>query len=415
MSGDTLRLFEGVGIELEYCIVDGDGLAVRPVADELLRMVGGGFELEVELGDVAWSNELALHVVEMKTNGPAPSLAGLGARFQDHVGRIDELLRQLDSRLMPTAMHPWMDPAADLKLWPHENDAIYRTFDRIFDCRGHGWANLQSMHINLPFAGDDELGRLHAAIRVALPILPALAASSPLADGRPTGAMDTRMVHYRSNARRVPSVSGVVVPEPAWTRAEYEGSILRRIYDDLESLDPAGILRHEWVNARGCIARFDRDAIEIRVLDTQEHPAADIAVAGAVVAVVRALVEEHHAGQSQLRAWHEGALAEILAATIDDADQAVIRDRDYLETFGFPERSARAIELWQYAIETFVAGDPGYAEWAEHLDLIVREGCLARRILRATGPSPELRKVRAVYETLCECLHAGRAFDPADV
>jgi hypothetical protein len=87
VSDETLRLFEGVGIELEYSIVDGDNLDVRPVADELLRLVGGGYELEVELGNVAWSNELALHVIEMKTNGPAPSLAGVAARFANHVGQ----------------------------------------------------------------------------------------------------------------------------------------------------------------------------------------------------------------------------------------------------------------------------------------------------------------------------------------
>jgi hypothetical protein len=32
------------------------------------------------------------------------------------------------------------------------------------------------------------------------------------------------------------------------------------------------VLRHEWVNARGAIARFDRSAIEIRVLDVAECP-----------------------------------------------------------------------------------------------------------------------------------------------
>ena len=46
--------------------------------------------------------------------------------------------------------------------------SIYDTFDRIFSCKGHGWANLQSMQINLPFRGDEEFARLHAAIRVSV-------------------------------------------------------------------------------------------------------------------------------------------------------------------------------------------------------------------------------------------------------
>ena len=106
---------------------------------------------------------------------------------------------------MPTGMHPWMDPAREFELWPHGDREIYAAFDRIFDCRGHGWANLQSMHLNLPFADDDEFGRLHAAIRALLPLLPALAASSPFADGHARGLAryaPRRVPHQRARACR---------------------------------------------------------------------------------------------------------------------------------------------------------------------------------------------------------------------
>ena len=121
---------------------------------------------------------------------------------------------------MPTAMHPWMDPN-DVELWPHGTRVIYDTFDRIFSCKGHGWANLQSLQINLPFAGDEEFARLHAAIRFLLPILPGLAASSPIIDGERNGILDNRLVVYRSNCARIPSVTGEVVPEPIGSIGEY--------------------------------------------------------------------------------------------------------------------------------------------------------------------------------------------------
>ena len=76
--------------------------------------------------------------------------------------------------LLPGGVHPWMDPSKETRLWPHEYNEVYRSFDRIFGCAGHGWSNLQSTHLNLPFADDDEFGRLHAAIRAILPLLPAL-------------------------------------------------------------------------------------------------------------------------------------------------------------------------------------------------------------------------------------------------
>ena len=415
MTPPVLRLFDGVGVELEYMIVDSATLDVRPIADELLKAVSGRYDTEVERGRISWSNELALHVIELKTTDPEPGLAGLGAAFQQEVAAIERCLAPLGARLLPTGMHPWMDPHRELRLWPHGQDEIYRTFNRIFDCRGHGWANLQSVHLNLPFCGDEEFGRLHAAVRLVLPILPALAASSPVVDSRPTGLLDTRLDVYRHNADRVPSVAGRVVPEAVFTRAGYEQEILQRIYDDLAPLDPEGVLRHEWVNARGCIARFDRMAMEIRVLDVQECPAADLAVAAAVIGVVRGLVEGRFGESTEQRGWSTTALEPILLATVRDGDQATIEDRSYLRTLRFPGRGpCLAADLWQHLIAETVGGSGG-TEWHEWFDLFVAEGCLARRIRRALGTTPSHERLAEVYRWLGDCLRRGSLFRADDV
>ncbi|MEZ4289529.1 MAG: glutamate-cysteine ligase family protein [Myxococcota bacterium] len=211
----VLHLFEGYGVELEYMIVSREGSAVRPIADRLIERECGRIENEIERDGFAWSNELARHVIELKTNGPVDGLGGVAAGFQREIDRIGTLLAEDDCRLMPGGMHPTMDPTREFALWPHGDREIYESFDRIFDCTGHGWANLQSMHLNLPFAGDDEFGRLHAAVRALLPLLPAIAASSPYRDGVLAGDLDARIRVYAGNARKVPSVSGVVVPDPS--------------------------------------------------------------------------------------------------------------------------------------------------------------------------------------------------------
>ncbi len=156
------------------------------------------------MGAISWSNELVAHVVELKTSEPAAALAGLAQAFAEHVRRINDLLRPLGARLMPTGMHPWMDPARETRLWPHDYSEVYANFDRIFDCRGHGWSNLQSVHLNLPFADDEEFGRLHAAIRLLLPILPALAASSPIVERRTTGCSTRGWTSIAPTATRFP-------------------------------------------------------------------------------------------------------------------------------------------------------------------------------------------------------------------
>ena len=297
-----LGLFAAYGLEVEYMLVDGESLDVAPAADQLLEAAAGELTDEFANGDVAWNNELALHVIELKCNGPRPSLAGLGKAFADNVRLANDKLGREGLRLMPTAMHPWMDPT-DVKLWPHGTRVIYDTFDRIFSCKGHGWANLQSLQINLPFAGDEEFARLHAAIRFLLPILPGLAASSPIIDGERNGILDNRLVVYRSNCARIPSVTGEVVPEAIGSIGEYHERLLEPIYRDLAPHDPEGILRNEWVNARGAIARFDRMAIEIRVLDVQETPLMDVAYAALIVEVLKLLCTEEWLDGEGMNRW----------------------------------------------------------------------------------------------------------------
>jgi gamma-glutamyl:cysteine ligase YbdK (ATP-grasp superfamily) len=409
MSSPTspLHLFDAVGIELEYMIVDQASLNVHPIADQLLAAVAGEPVMSVERGPIAWSNELALHVIELKTNGPTDDLAAAAVAFQSNIVDMNATLAGLGARLLPTAMHPWMDPHRELRLWPHDDDVIYKTFDRIFDCRGHGWANLQSMHINLPFSGDAEFGHLHAAIRLLLPLLPALAASSPFQEGRRSGFADTRLVHYQSNARRIPSVSGKVIPEPVYTHAAYQ-ALLESIYADLAPHDPDRVLCEEWVNARGAIARFDRGAIEIRVLDVQECPGADLTIAALVVATLRGLTERaaHDPG---LAAWSEDRLALVLEACTKAGDAAWIEDVDYLEALtGRREGPRQALEVWRELAER--APTPWTAEQGRCLEHLLRHGCLSRRLDARLGPNPTSSALHAAYDELGACLAEGRLF-----
>jgi gamma-glutamyl:cysteine ligase YbdK (ATP-grasp superfamily) len=403
-----LHAFAGYGIELEYMIVDRHTLAVMPIADRLLRAAAGESASDVERGKFGWSNEIVLHLVELKNVRPDPALEPLVAGFQAEIKQINRLLHPLGARLMPTGMHPWMDPAAETRLWPHENAPIYQAYDRIFGCHKHGQANLQSMHVNLPFADDDEFARLHTAVRLLLPILPAIAASSPIADGRPSGFYDTRMQAYCSAVQRVPSVIGQVIPEPVNSRAEYKAQVLAPMYRDIAPLDPAGVLRHEWLNARGAIPRFDRNAIEMRVIDVQECPRADLAIAAATTAVVQALYDGKPSPLAMQQAIATEALAKILHACIRDADQAVIDDAGYLRLLGFAGRQCRAGELWQHLVDMTALGDAG--PWREPLCVILEHGPLARRILRAVGRDVTKARLHAVYEDVCDCLETGRLF-----
>ncbi len=407
----SYHLFEVFGVELEYMVVDRAGLDVLPVTDEVLKAVAGEYVSEVERDTLAWSNELVLHVVELKTNGPVRSLAGLEQRFQASVHEINRILDPRGGMLMPGGMHPWMDPWRETRLWPHEYSAVYAALDRIFDCRGHGWSNLQSLHMNLPFCGDEEFGRLHSAIRLVMPVMPALAAASPAMEGRLTGLADNRLAAYRENQQRIPSITGRLIPEPVFSEEEYREKILAPMYADIAPWDPEGVLAFEWLNSRGAIARFERDTIEVRVLDVQECPAADLAIYGLIVEVLRALTEERWPGGHPAQwAFPVDRLVPILDACIREGGAAWIEDGAYLALFDLnPGRPRTANDLWRELLRR-VGPDlaPEHAGLAERL---LARGTLAERLVRALGPTPGLPHLRSAYRRLAECLAEGSLFD----
>ena len=406
MNPLPLQAFSAFGIELEYMLVDRTSLDVRPIADSVLAQAGEPDASSL----IECSNELVAHVIEIKNPLPGP-LHNLAAAFQNKVHALNRQLAADDACMMPTAMHPWMDPTREAVLWPHDEQAIYATFNQLFDCKRHPWANVQSMHVNLPFADDRQFEKLFTAVRLLLPILPAIAASSPLTDGGWSGFMDYRMHVYPDQSPAVPAIVGAVVPDVVRSRAEHEACVLAPMYADIEALDPRHKLRYEWLNSRGAIPRFDRHAIEIRVMDTQECPQADVALAALVVDLAQLLYQGEFARMDAQQALPTPVLSQILAACTRDAEQALINDAQYLSVLGFPGRSCTAQTLWTHLGNTLQQHQALHSIlWQSHLKVILEHGPLARRILRALNGNFSRSGMHALYRRLSAGLQQGVHF-----
>ncbi len=400
-----LHLFEGYGVELEYMIVSRKTIDIQPIAEKIFWEVSGEFLADIERGPIAWSNELVSHVLELKTNGPATTLQGLDALFHENVREINSILRKYDAILLPSGAHPWMDPFKETVIWPHEFNEIYEVYDRIFDCRGHGWSNLQSTHINLPFTGDEEFARLHAAIRVLLPLIPALTASSPMLDGRLTGFTDSRLETYRHNQVKIPSIAGKVIPEQIFTKADYERQIFDKIRDDIRDYDTDGILDKHFLNSRGAIARFDRGAIEIRIIDIQECPKADLAILSLLVDVVKNLVDEKTTTFERQKSWTETDLSDIFLGVIKEGMDYTIKNSEYLKLFGVGGTSVSAREFWRELTAAYPANDV--------IEAILLHGNLSERITASLPLDFSHSHVQATYNKLADCLETNRMFLPS--
>lgn len=406
-----IHLFQGYGIELEYMMVDCDTLKVKPITDELIRHETGAYQSDFENGIVTWSNELVLHVVELKSTRPEHNFNALENAFAENVKRINAILASSNTMLMPTAAHPFMDPLTETKIWPHENNEVYDIYNRIFDCRGHGWSNLQSTHLNLPFYDDEEFAKLHAAVRLVLPLLPALCASSPVLDGKLTGMLDTRLKYYRTNQAKIPSITGKVIPEAIFSKRNYLNNIYEKIKSDIAPYDPDAVLNPIWVNSRGAIPRFDRGSIEIRIMDIQECPAADMAILTLVIETIKSLVNQKFIDFESQMKWKTDFLAQILDKTSENAGDTVIDNREFLKVFGFTGESATAIELWRHITDRLMrAGNTAISTGRRELDVVLSQGTLSQRIVNALGGNHSRENIAAIYRQLCDCLAQNKMF-----
>jgi len=396
-------LLSVLGLEIEYMLVDKH-LRIQPKSDVILKALAGKQVNEVSLGEIAISNELVMHVLELKNKGPKPPHAPVAAQFQQAIMDLQALLTQYELILLPTGAHPFMDPHKETVRWPHGSNAIYKQFDSIFNCQGHGWANLQSMHVNLPYANTEEFCQLHNIIRLILPLLPALAASSPILDGKPTGMLDSRLYFYANNQQKIPSISGDVIPEFVRTEEEYHATILKPMYQDISPFDPEGILQYEWLNSRAAIPKFEQKAIEIRLLDSQECVNADIAIARAIHAILKSWLSSSHyfldkpCESKRLRAVLDKAIYLGLSVVVDDSE--------LLRQWQMPRREMSLRDVWSQLIERVSPElDHPLQQALEH---ILSQGNLSDRILYALNQ--QRQSIHGIYQQLADCLLSNQLF-----
>jgi hypothetical protein len=182
------------------------------------------------------------------------------------------------------------------------------------------------------------------------------------------------------------------------------------MYRDIAPFDPEENLQDEFLNSRGAIARFSRNTIEIRLLDIQECPRADLAILQVLVAVLQQLMQGRWASYKQQQSWHAEELAEIFLEVIRQGMGTVISNASFLHDFGMKQTTCTTRELWQHLWELVRADLP--EEVNTVMEAVLKQGNLAERITAAVGPEPEPAAITAVYRKLADCLASGSLFSP---
>jgi len=396
------RAYEVVGLEVEYALVD-EHLNIVHGAEPALAALAGRPTSEAELGAVAFSNEFFDHLVELKTVRPLASLTESESVLAEGVERLATALDPLGARPMPTSMHPWLDPA-DARRWARSGRSIYETYARLFDTATHGWANVQSMQVNLPLGREHEAVAMLNASALLVPYLPAVAASSPMFGGALGPAVDNRMTFILRHQDFIPETQGPMVPEYVQSLRQYRREVLRPIYEAVDRLPDARSIRHEWLNARGAVLKLSRRSMEVRVIDAQECPRMDVAIAAYVRGALHDLSVDLAKGRLALP--DHAALVEDLHSCVRDGSRARVR-APHVPGLSRDDDGRAAVSdvtaaMLARAVRRLRRGERPYLEL---VDGVRRVGTLSERIRARVeaGDDP-----KAIYGQLCDCLRHNR-------
>jgi gamma-glutamyl:cysteine ligase YbdK (ATP-grasp superfamily) len=315
------RTLQVLGPEHEFSVID-EKLQPLPIVDKVIKDVHGRIVNNVDLGEFSFGKELQAHVAEFKANQPFCSPEVFEETMHNAVLRILGFLeKRYGARLLGLGMHPSL-LLDKVKVWSHRDRQIYEALSRIFNLNQHGWLNIQSFQLNLPFENELEAVRLYNALANLLPYLPAIAASSPIYESKIGDYVDNRLHFYLVNQAEVPSITGDIIPEYVSSFEDYEKTTIRQYSEDLAKVNaPRCLLNKEWLNSRGAIIRFDRRAVEIRIMDEQECVKSDVALSCFIRATLRGIL--HH--QEEFEYLPHNVLVNNLSAVIRDGLDALVQ------------------------------------------------------------------------------------------
>jgi carboxylate-amine ligase len=281
-----------LGPEHEFSVVT-EQLKPLPIVDKIIKDFHGRIVNFVEQPHFTFGKELQLHVMEIKPNSPFKNPEDFEETMQEAVLTLTNFVeKKYNARLLGTGMHPLLK-LDETGVWPHRDRQIYRFLSRVFNLRQHGWLNIQSFQLNLPYSDEKKAVCMHNLLAETCAYLPAIASSSPIYDGRLGEHVDNRLRFYLENQKEVPSVTGDVVPEYVSSFRQYRKDVIGRYSSDLAKAGAdKRLLGKDWVNSRGVVFRFDRRAFEIRVMDEQECVKSDVALSCFVRALLRGMRRE---------------------------------------------------------------------------------------------------------------------------
>ena len=388
-----------LGPEHEFSIVDKE-LNVLPITDKVVKAYCGKLVNFVELPRFSFGKEFQLHVLELKATFPFSSPESFEETMFSAVSHILSFLdKKFDAHLLGTGMHPLLK-IDETCIWLHGQQGICKEFKELFNLNQHGWLNIQSFQLNLPAFRETEAIRLHNELVHLSAYLPAIAASSPIFEGRIGPRIDNRLNFYKLRMKEIPSITGDIIPEYASSFKQYKKEVIGGYSLDLAKKGAGkDLFFKEWINSRGVGFRFSRSALELKVLDEQECIKSDVAFSCFIRATLRGLLSNNFEPLS-----HSLLVSDFNSIINDGLNAAVLHPRG---------KTARQVCMYFFnlAYENATESEKKYL-WI--IKKRIEQGSLSelikRRVLEKAKTCSFKEAILRVYLPLIDCLSENRPY-----
>ena len=376
-------------IELDYFIADKDSLSPSPLAGKLLESAAGK-KCSVYYPDetksyISWASGTGLCTLKIKADLGRCNIRDAEKSVYEQITIINKHLNKFNAFLLPSAVNPFT--SVYYEVFKTYNSEIPENSSTEFEC----CSGVHFMNLILKFEDENQFYRLFSAVRLILPIIPALTSGSPLLRSRYNGILDNGLDLVKSNRDGRSGSNVRIIPESVKNRKEYESGSIAEIYKSEKSN-----MGNDNYN-RTVTVDFERGRLSLKVFNMQESPHVDFALARFITYVLELLVNCRCGAHNQASVSTE-ELSNLLDEVIEKGLTAISYNEDYLKLLSINrQEKLSAWGIWM--ILSKKVRDYAGVKFPP-VENILKTGSLSERILKQT----DKKTVFEVYKDLACCL-----------
>jgi gamma-glutamyl:cysteine ligase YbdK (ATP-grasp superfamily) len=383
-------MLEVLGPEHEFSIVNNE-MKTMPIVEQVINDYYGKIINFLRLPKFVFRKEFPLHIIELKADKPFKSPELFEESMQSAILSLLEFTeKKFNAYLLGTGMHPLLRLE---ETGTRRYDKIAQEFEKIFPLKRHGWLNVQSFQINLPYSTESEAVSLYNALAHLCTYLPAISAASPICESQFTPYVDSRLYYYQMKSLEIPSIAGEVIPDYISSFDQFQREVTGRYSRDLEMVGVSTKDFTDYVNQRAAVFKTARKAIEIRVMDEQECIKSDVALGCFVRSTIRGLT-----------AMKNEALPHCLL--VNDYNSIITKGLE-AEVLHPEGETARQVCQYFFNLASRYANE-NERKYLWIIEKRIKEGNLSdiirKRVVKKTQKTTFKEAVISVYSKLAECL-----------